>query len=230
MSQSTRLRAKLDLVMPSIQAQTRALWQGPDPVETYRQWLVVLHQMIRATIPLMVAALDECGSRGSDQIAADLGNYFARHIKDEYGHDRWVKVDLERAGGDIDALMQPPPPEVASLVGAQYYWIRHAHPVALLGHIAVLEGYPPDPGLASFLAERTGLPGNAFHSIERHASLDVRHRDELLRTIDAIPMTDWHEKMLGISAFHTVSGVSDVITMVRARSASLASAPHGGHG
>ena len=32
---------------------------------------------------------------------------------------------------------------VATLVGAQYYWLRHVHPVSLLGHMAVMEGYSP---------------------------------------------------------------------------------------
>ena len=34
----------------------------------------------------------------------------------------------------------------AALVGAQYYWIRHVHPVALLGYVMLLEGYPPSAG------------------------------------------------------------------------------------
>jgi len=41
-------------------------------------------------------------------------------------------------------------------VGAQYYWIHHFHPVALLGYIAVLEGRPPSPTLVEELIERTG--------------------------------------------------------------------------
>ena len=217
MSRSAQLRAKLDLAMPTVLAQTRLLWKGPDPAAAYRRWLVVLHQMVRATVPLMVTALDECRSRSGDQTAPILAGYFARHIRDEFGHDAWLAADLERAGGDVAALSEPPAPAVASLVGAQYYWIRHAHPVALLGHIAVLEGYPPHPELAAHLADRTGLPHSAFHTIGQHSSLDIRHRDELLRTIDAIPMTAWHEQLLGISAFHTVGGVADVVSSISSR-------------
>jgi hypothetical protein len=219
MSRSVRLRAKLELMVPAVLAQTRLLWAGPDPVTAYQRWLVASHQMVRATVPLMVSALAECQSRSGDQAAMALAGYLARHIRDEFGHDQWVAADLERAGGDAAALSEPPPPAVASLVGAQYYWIRHAHPVSLLGHIAVLEGYPPHPGLAARLADLTSLPQAAFHTIDRHASLDVRHRDELLRTIDAIPMTDWHEQLLSISAFHTVSGMADVVAMVTRQAA-----------
>jgi Iron-containing redox enzyme len=225
MSQSTRLRAKIDLVIPASLAQTTQLWNGPDPVTAYRRWLVVLHQMIRATVPLMVTALTECQGRTGDETAAALAGYFARHIRDEFGHDQWVAADLERAGGDLAALSDPPPATVAALVGSQYYWIRHAHPVALLGHIAVLEGYPPHPGLVGRLADRTGLPHAAFYTMERHASLDVAHRDELLRTVDKIPMTGWHEQLMGISALATVSGLGDVVALVaQATSGSRASA------
>ena len=38
-----------------------------------------------------------------------------------------------------------PPPSVAGLVGSQYYWILHHHPVAFLGYVALMEGYPPTP-------------------------------------------------------------------------------------
>ena len=40
-------------------------------------------------------------------------------------------------------IARPPAPAVAALVGAQYYWVLHHHPVALLGYIGLLEGYPP---------------------------------------------------------------------------------------
>ena len=59
-------------------------------------------------------------------------------------------------------LKRIPPPSAAALAGAQYYWIRHVHPVAILGFIAVLEGTPPDVEFFENLADRIGLPRQAF--------------------------------------------------------------------
>ena len=41
-----------------------------------------------------------------------------------------------------EPLRQIPSSQVATLVGAQYYWLRHYHPISLLGHMMVMEGCP----------------------------------------------------------------------------------------
>ena len=51
---------------------------------------------------------------------------------------------------------RPPSPTVAALVGAQYYWIEHVHPVGLLGYVLLLEGWPPTPETVEELRRRTG--------------------------------------------------------------------------
>ena len=68
---------------------------------------------------------------------------------------------------------------MASLVGSQYYWIFHTHPVALLGYIAVLEGNPAPIEFLNEVVERTGLPRAAFGSMFKHAALDLQHRNDL---------------------------------------------------
>ena len=52
-------------------------------------------------------------------------------------------------------LTRPPSPTVAAAVGAQYYWILHYHPVALLGYVATLEGTLPTVELLDDLVDRT---------------------------------------------------------------------------
>ncbi len=208
---SRRLQAKLDLVMPAVLARTRRLWDHPAVRDVYVEWLRDVHGMVRATVPLLLTAVDEC-LRRTDDVTPRLSAYLARHLREEHGHDGWVAEDYAACGGDVADLetMLPGCP-VASLVGSQYYWIRHAHPVALLGHIAVLEGYPPSPDLATRLAGRTGLPEAAFGALARHATLDVRHRDELLRTLDALPLRPRDEALIGMSALHTAGLLPAVI-------------------
>src|SRR2546429_520773 len=60
------------------------------------------------------------------------------------GHHGRPREDLGMRGGPGGGVgRRPPADSTARAVGAQYYWIRHHHPVALLGYVAVLEGRPP---------------------------------------------------------------------------------------
>jgi hypothetical protein len=206
-----RLTAKLGLVVPPMLREMARLWEGESARDTYLEWLRVLHSMIRATVPLMLTASEACLQRPGDPVAEGFGAYLSRHIREEYGHDAWVVEDFAAAGGDPAQLTGiTVGGAVASLVGAQYYWARHVHPVALLGHIAVLEGYPPAADVAQSMAARTGLPPAAFRSLDRHAALDQRHRAEVYRLLDSLPLRPWHERLIGISALHTAVGVREV--------------------
>ncbi|MFJ9445787.1 iron-containing redox enzyme family protein [Kitasatospora sp. NPDC101235] len=152
-----------------------------------------------------------------DPVARGVAEYLERHIREEQGHDEWVREDLAAIGFDPDEpLRRLPSDTVATLVGAQYYWVSHYHPVCLLGHIAVLEGYPPPRGLAAYLSERTGYPLSGFRTLERHSALDVRHRDELMKTLDDLPITSRLHAALGLSALHTVKSGIHVIEEVLA--------------
>ncbi|GAA4705807.1 iron-containing redox enzyme family protein [Phytohabitans rumicis] len=216
-----RLTAKLRLTVPAMLAEMTRMWDGPAPAETYLAWLRVMHGTIRATVPLMLAAAEACLARTGDPVADEFAAYLARHIREEYGHDRWVEEDYAAAGGDpVDLAGLLVGGSVAALVGAQYYWIRHVHPIALLGHIAVLEGYPPQPATAGHLAGLTGLPPAAFRSLERHAVLDQKHRADVYRLLDALPLTARHEALIGVSALHTAGTVREIAAGVRERHAS----------
>jgi len=88
-------------------------------------------------------------------------------------------------------------PAVAALVGAQYYWVLHHHPVALLGYIGLLEGFPPSPGMIEDLRARTGYPADAFRTLVAHAELDPRHGDELFELVDTLPLTPEQSAVVG---------------------------------
>jgi len=212
------LLAKVELLLPRLAATSRELWDSPRLRDLYPEYLCMLHTAIRSTVPLMECALEEAEKRAGDDPAADvLATYLTRHIREEQGHDEWLRQDLEALGFDPqEPLRRVPEASVANLVGAQYYWIRHYHPVCLLGHIAVLEGNPPSPGLVDELTRRTGYPRAGFRTLERHAALDVKHRDELLRTIDEMPLTHDLATAVGLSALHSVDAADAALRAVLA--------------
>jgi len=138
-------------------------------------------------------------------VAAGLAPYLAQHIKEEMHHDEWLLEDLEILGIERSGVLERmPSAAVASLVGAQYYWIQHCHPVALLGYLSVIEGNPPTPGLVQTMVEKTGYPRKAFRTLEKHAQLDPHHRDDLDDTLDGLPLLPRHLAVIGASALHTL--------------------------
>lgn len=210
-SNSRILKTKIELALPALHAATSRLWSAPDLTQRYVDYLQTMHQMLRATVPLMAAGIARCEELAGDPVAEGVLAYLRHHIHDEDGHDDWVRQDLELICADADDLLAAMPDALtAATVGAQYYWMAHHHPLCLLGHVAVLEGYPGSPELPKALARRTGHPDAAFRTMRIHAVLDQRHRDELFETLDALPLTSEHHAMLGVSALHTIGSVAAV--------------------
>ncbi|MBV1850641.1 iron-containing redox enzyme family protein [Catellatospora tritici] len=203
------LRQTVDLVMPMLRRASGRMWAAQHDARCYREWLCVCHDLVRATAPLLTEALAESVRHG-DSLLVD---YFAEQLAEEFGHDRWVEQDLAAAGFDPGSLADRVPVTAAArLVGAQYYWIRHAHPVALLGHIAVLEWLPPRADLAHDLAERTGLSTDAFRTLARHADLDVAHGRRLDEVLAGLPVDGRHRRLVTTSALTTAHGLVELMT------------------
>lgn len=214
---SVALRLKLDLIAPELRTATAALWR-PEPAEPSRRryvaYLREMHALIRASVPLMEQAARRCARLAPhDPVAEPLAQYLERHIEQERGHDAWLLDDIAAAGADpAREAHRLHSPIVAELAGAQYYWIEHEHPVALLGYIRVLEGNAPASWLAARLAARTGLPDAAFRTVREHAELDISHLTELDEAIDALPLTPIHEALLAVSALHTADQIIRLFT------------------
>jgi hypothetical protein len=112
----------------------------------YRALVELTYSEARATVPLMEAAQSRAVelAREGDAVAQALLPWLREHIVEETDHDRWLLVDYARIGGDPATMADwPGCPTVAAMVGSVYYWALHAHPVAILGYCAVLEGTPP---------------------------------------------------------------------------------------
>jgi hypothetical protein len=152
-------------------------------------------------VPLTETALERAETLPGQDV---LARYLLEHVEEELHHDATLLDDLELLGVDRSSVLdRMPSPEVAALVGRQYYWILHFHPIAFLGFVAFMEGYPPTPELIETLIERSGLPRAAFTTYIEHAELDPGHRDRLDRLLDSLPLDEPHEAALGVSAIAT---------------------------
>ena len=157
-------------------------------------------------MPLTRTALEATAALDGDPLAPPLAAYLELHVDEELGHDETLLDDLELLGLSRETVRERMPPlSVAELVGAQYYWILHHHPVAFLGYVGVMEGYPPTEELIEELVRRAGLPREAFQTFAEHGELDPGHRDHLDRTLDALPLNERHEQVIGASAIATVA-------------------------
>ncbi|MFJ4961304.1 iron-containing redox enzyme family protein [Streptomyces sp. NPDC088729] len=221
---SARLRVKLRLLEPEFRGATSHMWRSEGLLPRYRTYLCAMHTIVRASVPLMELALERArlSASSGDPLAAPLAAYLEEHIREEEGHDAWLLEDLRAAGGDPrDALDAMPSPLIASLVGSQYYWIEHHHPVALLGYIAVLEGYAPAPGLTDRIARLTGLTAAALRTVREHAVLDTGHLDALYALLDELAPARDREAAVAVSALHSL----DALTRLFVRLGRSAPAP-----
>jgi hypothetical protein len=151
----------------------------------------------------------------TDPVAYGLTAYLDEHVGEELGHDEDLLDDLEALGFNRDeVLARMPSPTVASLVGSQYYWILHYHPIAFLGFVALMEGFPPTEELIRTLIERTGHPADGFRTFADHGDLDPGHRDRLDRTLDSLPLTPHHEVAMGVSATSSAGLAAEVVREV----------------
>jgi pyrroloquinoline quinone (PQQ) biosynthesis protein C len=210
---ATALRRKIGLVLPRLLESSNGLLANPRIGELYPEYLFTSHCVIRASVPLMETAKTRAEELApADPMAAALAQYFEEHIPEELDHDEWLLQDLEVLGLErAGVLARPPSPTVAALVGAQYYWILHYHPVALLGYIAVFEGYPPSPDMIDRLVASTGYSRDAFRTMIGHAELDPGHRDELDRLLDGLNLTREQSTVVGLSGMYSADAFARAI-------------------
>ena len=215
-NRSTIMRRKMELTNGDMHAAFARFWARDDLAEALPAFLVLLHQIMRASVPLMrAAAVVARESAANDPLSAALADYYEHHCDEEKDHDLWTLNDLDAAGFDREAVLDRlPPPDVASMVGAQYYWLHHYHPVMLLGYIAVLEGSPPSSAHISEIEARTGLPSDIFRTYRFHGEVDPHHLADLDRTIDQLPLTARHMGLIGISAAFTAAELSRCVDAI----------------
>jgi Iron-containing redox enzyme len=204
-TESRRLHNKLKLVLPGMLATGRRLIRHPGLRGIYPEFLVMTYGIVRATVPLMETALTTARMLPDDQVAVLLADYLEHHIPEERGHDDWLLADLESIGVPRDrVLSRVPSPTIAALVGSQYYWVQHVHPVCLLGYAAMFEGYPPARPDIDQVQAATGYRPEAFRTYLMHADLDPHHGDDLDDLLDSLPLTEQQRTLIGLNAIASV--------------------------
>jgi hypothetical protein len=214
-----QLRAKIALVSTPLAAALGRIFASPkNPRQALVAHGIMIHQITRASGPLMEAALQTCRLSDGDHTAAGLAAYLERHIEEERHHDVWLLEDLESAGiarGDV--LAAAPPPSVAAMVGAQYYWIHHHDPIALIGYMLMLECNAPTPKTLADLKRRSGLPESFFRTHRIHAELDPDHQSDLLGLATSLPMSPAQRQLIDESIMHTLERMADCLADLAAR-------------
>jgi len=199
------LRGKIELVRPRLRQAAGEVWHHPRLAELFPDLLATIHSVIRATVPTLKTAEQCARARAAeDPVCAGMVEYLAAHALEEKDHDEWTLGDLEKLGVKReDAWQRIPSGAAAALVGVQYYWMHHVHPVAYLSYQAVMEN-PPSPEFLEQAIERTGLPREAFATQFFHATVDPHHVAEFDQLVDSLPLNAWHHSILGVNAFQSV--------------------------
>lgn len=180
-------------------------WKHAHLGQLVTPFLVQKHQIIRASVPLMeTASIRAAESAKTDALSRSIHQYLEVHIDEERHHDEWILEDLESVGIKHEQVLAlAPSATIASMVGAQYYWINHHHPVALLGYIRIMESDPPSTAQVERLKEVSGLPDSVFRTCRLHGELDPNHLQEFDDMLDALPLTTAHAQLAGTSATFT---------------------------
>lgn len=206
LSHSKRLREKIGLAEPCLLEVSNQFWTHPQLPQMFSEFLFMMHSIIRSSVSLINAAADSAQSRlKTDAVCQKIAGYYRMHAIEETHHDDWLLDDLVAIGGDRGkVLARMPSAEVASLVGAQYYWALHVHPVSLFGYLAVLEGNPSSLKQLGRIRSAHGLPAKGFRTMVKHARLDPHHRDEMFAQLDVLPLTQAQSELVALSAFHAI--------------------------
>jgi Iron-containing redox enzyme len=212
---SARLRAKIELASAPLAHACETLFEHDRLAELLPEYFIEMHTVIRATVPLLELSARTAAAAEDDPVAAGAAPYLAEHAEEERHHDEWLLEDLELIGVDRRAVLERvPSPAVARLVGAQYYWVLHYHPVAILGYLSLMEGSPPSNWLIDHLIEKSGFPREFFRTYALHGELDAHHLEELDEAIDALPLRPEHEVLLGLSAISSAELLTRIVEEV----------------
>jgi len=167
------------LAIPQVQAGL----SGTISLTVYRNYLAQAWHHVRHTVPLMQEARAALSHR--PELVAALDEY----IEEETGHDEWILSDISVAGGDAEAVRRSAPaPATAAMIAHAYESIRNGNPVSFFGMVYVLESV--SVALASqgagAVAEKLGLPPQAFTYLTSHGALDQDHLVFFANLVDGL--------------------------------------------
>ena len=185
---SSELFSHLDVAHGGVQAVSADLCGSDDFPRLLPEWFSVLHDIIRATTPVLQHAIGRLERGPQDDFHRALLDFYLLKVTEESGHDEMLIGDLARLGVTREQLLRRmPSAAVAAMVGSQYYFIDYVHPATYLGYMSMLEGYPADTQKLGRAIEQSGAPPEAWSCYRMHAEVDTWHRQELAEMLDLVP-------------------------------------------
>lgn len=215
---SDLLWGKIHLAEGRLFAATEAFWNHPDIGALLPQFLVQAFLSMRCGFSLMSVARERALSQPEDTVATDLAAYLRVHLEEELGHDQWMLDDIMTLGlSEQEVLQAQPCAALVQLVGAQYFWIMHGHPVAVMGYLTLMEGYAPLADQLEEIRLRTGAPATAFRCLKSHAEDDPSHLADLNGTLDRMDLGAAQTRVVGLCAFSAIESLAELFEELTAR-------------
>jgi hypothetical protein len=172
--------------------------------------LLFLHDVVVASEQLLEEAGQSAALLPKTPFHERLVSYFQSHVEEERGELKVLQRDLSSAG----VTPGVPNPLATAMVGTQYYLLKHVHPAALLGYMAVVEGDPVSLDTVQFFERAHGK--ELFRFLRLHAVKDLEHREELIEVIDSSPTSV--RDLIVSSAGNTLKYVSEAAAEWRGES------------
>ena len=206
MNLGSYLWPKLDLAIPVLGSAALAIYENEQLDNVLPSYLILLYGMIRSSVPLMEAAYNNCLSADiAIPYRLEYANYLQKHIEEERSHGEWLLDDLQSIGYSRGYIREKIPSSyVVEVVGSQYYLINHVHPFALLGYIAVLEGYPANEKQIMTLQQKSDYPETAFRTLFKHSQIDPFHGDDLTKLTNSMDIDKGLVHMVSQNAVYTL--------------------------
>lgn len=198
------LTNKLSFISERAFATNRDFRAHPKLKNICAEYIYTGYCVSSGTIPLMEETVRCAKLLPDDPICKPLIKYLEQHIEEERGHDEWYIRDLAHLGmSREDVLTRIQPGNSAAMIGSQYYWVRHQHPIAFMGYLASIETYPPTVEYVENLIRDSGLPAAGFDTLMMHAEIDIAHKEDIINLLNTLPLTKEHKAMIEMSAFQT---------------------------
>jgi thiaminase len=148
--------------------------------EHYAQWLgQTYHFVVHSTRILALA------SARTPMKQFDLHQRFIDHAKEERGHEKLLISDLKCLGSSIEQI--PEFSSTSALYKTQYYYIDHVSVSALMGWVAMLEGFAANfgPQILERVVKAHGA--SASHFLKVHSVEDQEHIQKAMVQIHQLP-------------------------------------------
>jgi hypothetical protein len=200
---------KIRLAEHRLFSATDLFWNHSKLAILLPRFLIQAHCIMRSSLTLMAVARDRALSLPEDETARHLAAYLQIHLKEELGHDIWLLDDICSLGfTEQEVVKAQPCASLIAMVDAQYFWMMHVHPVAIMGYLILAEGYAPLNSQLDEIKLRSGLPASAFRCLRKHADDDPSHLADLNRTIDSMNLSTEQARAVGMCAFATIEGLA----------------------